>query len=196
MKIALSLGHWGKKSQPLDRGAVHNGWVEAHICAQLMVVAAKMLEREGHTVFMLAHDDYKNRQKFANRMRCDVFFALHMNSASSAGDYGLIYYDERGKLGKLFALLLAGEFEKQLPWDFRVEALGPSQRGFNNIKHTHMTALLLEPGFLNNSRHMRALTPLSFAMALTEGIKRFEKVTRIATTSQRSKIKRIFASKR
>jgi|Deesub1362A_J573_1020465.scaffolds.fasta_scaffold00533_17 N-acetylmuramoyl-L-alanine amidase len=177
MKIVFSLGHWGKKSKHCDRGAqgVH-GMLEAHKAGFLMMQTAIFLEKfYGHKVWLLCHDDYKKRQVFANKIKAELFVAWHLNWTQIPGNYGLVLYDKRGKISKEFARILAEECKKIFGYDFFFWSAQRNKRGFNNIKHTIMTAIIFEPGFVNNIHHMNKLNPRGLAEATDNTIKRIKK---------------------
>lgn len=171
-KVCLDLGHWGKKSQPLDRGAVYKDLVEAYEVLPIMLDVAKALELEGFVTFLLTYDDYKERNRFANEIDADAYFAFHLNSAERPGRYGLILFDERGAFSRLIAEILKVEFERVLPWEFKVKALRQGRRGFVQIKYTEMPALLLEPYFLNSEYQRKYFDLENFSCAFVSGLKK------------------------
>ena len=155
MKVALMLGHWGKRSRPKDRGATSGDAVEAHIAAKLLVASAIEIEKLGHEALMLTYDNYKEREEFANMMNSNFLFAFHLNSAEKPGNYGLILYDDRGPLNREYSKDLVFSLAKIFPYRWTVKPLGHGDRGFNNIEWAIMPAFIMEWGFVNNPDHVK-----------------------------------------
>ena len=187
MKVVLSLGHWGKTHNLVDRGAVfeckslmplgnHTKYVEAHMNLMYIAYIAVVLEENGYWVYPQTHGTYSERQTWANMILADIFFALHLNSAPEPGNYGLILYDQRGKKNEEYAGILAMEFAQILDWPFHVEPAQRWGRGFNNIRHTKMPAFILEPAFINNRRHMDKLRPDVYADIMLSALNKIKEV--------------------
>jgi len=169
-KVCLDLGHWGKRRRPLDRGAVYRDKVEAYEVVPIMLECAKALEREGYLAYLLTYGEYEERNKFANEIDADLYLAFHLNSAERPGKYGLILYDKRGCFSGFFAEVLKDEFERILPWKFKVKGIDKGDRGFVQIKFTEMPALILEPYFLNSEDQAKYFDKEDFAIALVAGV--------------------------
>ena len=158
MKVAIDLGHQGKRSRQTDRGAEHNGYIEADLTLEYAIVARKKLESLGHTTFLLAHENYSKRHAFCNDMNMDVHFQCHLNSPD--GRYALIIHSSQAG-DRCIALteIMSHQFKRWLgsiiskvdvlaikPDDNRYMCLNPGS-----------PSLILEPLFLKNEAHLKFL---------------------------------------
>lgn len=78
--IVIDPGHGGK-----DAGAVgHNKYREKVVVLQLSKKLRDLLVKRGYTVYMTRNNDtfveLRNRTKFANRKKADLFLSIHANS--------------------------------------------------------------------------------------------------------------------
>jgi len=153
MKIAISLGHWGKKDR--DRGAVWRGIKEAHLAARYMVELAIALEERGHQVWMLTYGSLYDRQRYANKLGADLYLECHLNYADKPGNYGLILYDARNPKNKGRAEKMAKMLTKKYGYTWKIKGIkSRKDRGSKCIWYTKMPAFILEPAFINNAETM------------------------------------------
>jgi len=136
-----------------------------------MVDAGIILDKE-HTVYLLCHGEYKEREIFASK-HCDVFFSFHLNWFDPHGRYGLLLYKKDDEKSKILADILAYKFTKVLGYPFKVWALKKGDRGFNNLMYLSIPGILLEPGFLNNPEHMRRINGEKIGKVLLWGLKKW-----------------------
>lgn len=156
MKIAIDIGHMGKKSRPNDRGAEYNGYVEADLALEYAVLARKLLESDGHQTFLLAHTNYTDRHAFCNTVDVDLHIQCHINSPD--GRYALlIHRDDASDSCITLTEIMSHQFKKWLgskiskvdvlsikPDDSRYVCLNPGS-----------PSLILEPLFLKNDTHLK-----------------------------------------
>lgn len=156
MRLALDIGHMGKKSRSGDRGAEYNGYVEADFALEYAVIARKLLEAAGHQTFLLAHDNYVARHAFCNNVKIDLHMQCHVNSPD--GRYALIIHSEdAGDNCIAFTEIMSYQLKKWLGstiskvdvWsikgdDKRYICLNPGS-----------PSIILEPLFLKNDTHLK-----------------------------------------
>ena len=149
-KIFLSAGHGG-----VDAGAVNKELKEKDINLQTLLKCKSELERHGVNVVCSRtkdeDDSVKEEVKEANASNADIAFSIHANAGGGDG-FEAFYYSSSAK-GKE----LAGLCEKY------VKALGQNSRGIKEgdklyfIKHTKMTAVLVESAFIDNAKDRTAV---------------------------------------
>ena len=149
MLIALDAGHGGS-----DPGAVYNGRQEKDDNLRLALAVGKILENSGvDVVYTRNNDIYETPFKKAtdaNTAGADYFISFHRNSGENAntasGVQNLIF----SKGGKSEAI--AEDIQRQLV-DLGFKDLGIVERpNLVVLKRTKMPAVLIETGFINNTR--------------------------------------------
>jgi N-acetylmuramoyl-L-alanine amidase len=143
-KVFLSAGHGGS-----DPGAVANGLYEKTINLNTLLECARELTRHGVTVVCSrttdVNDPVTQEVKEANSSGADLAVSFHTNAGG--GDGFEVFYHSSNTKGKTLAALC----EKH------VKSLGQNSRGLKTgdglyfIKHTSMTAVLVESFFVDNS---------------------------------------------
>ncbi|WP_304543042.1 N-acetylmuramoyl-L-alanine amidase family protein [Sulfurimonas microaerophilic] len=81
-RIVIDAGHGGK-----DPGAIgYKGYREKVVVLQIAKELNSILKARGYTVFMTRDDDkfirLRNRTKYANRKKADLFISIHANAVS------------------------------------------------------------------------------------------------------------------
>ena len=113
-----------------------------------MLSAYSHLEKAGHTVFILCHDNYSNRHEFCYRNNIDLHIQCHLNAGK--GNYGLILYRD---LAKDLAEIMGERLKKKLKLpNVKAQKLLSSTRGYACTLDS-IPSLLLEPMFLDNDDH-------------------------------------------
>lgn len=157
MRIALDIGHMGKKSSPADRGACNRNYREAELVLEYAVAAWKQLEHIGHTVYILCYDNYSKRQEFCDAIKADAHIQCHLNSAAAPGTYGLVVYRDDGHVdsAKLCSIVSRHLREGlgEVVSKFEVKSLTKESRGYECLK-PNMPSILFEPLFINNESHL------------------------------------------
>jgi N-acetylmuramoyl-L-alanine amidase len=157
-KIALDLGHAGKVKNPRDRGAVYNDTRESDLVLLYAISARSHLEKEGHIVYLLCHDEYRNRKRFCKDIGIELHMQLHLNSAEKPGKYSLVEYREANrKKCETLAKIIGTKFSNNLPVSKNViKTLKDKDRGYSCLMST-IPSLLIEPLFLNNKAHYKEM---------------------------------------
>lgn len=149
-KVFLSAGHGGT-----DAGAVNKELKEKDINLSTMLKCKSELERHGIKVVCSRtkdeNDPVTEEVKEANSSGADIAFSIHANAGGGDG-FEAFYYSTSAK-GKGLATIC----EKY------VKALGQNSRGVKVgdklyfIKHTKMTAVLVESAFIDNAKDRTAV---------------------------------------
>ena len=161
MKIALSLGHWGKFSRPHDRGATGTDdqgklAVEAWEALPLLVEVALRLEHQGHEVLLLTYGNYSHRNRAANAWGAELYLEFHLNAGG--GRYSMVLYDARGgDVRQSQALELAKAMSQAMGnGAYKAVSTQENGRGHHNISKVKAPAFILEPAFIDNPGQLRA----------------------------------------
>lgn len=156
MRVAIDIGHVGKRSRPEDRGAEHLGYMEANLVFDYATVARKHLELLGHTAFILAHDNYVKRHEFCDSVKVDVHVQCHLNSPD--GRYALILLSTDASDSCIaFAEIMSHHFKKWLgSLISKVDVLPIKADDRRYIcLNPGSPSLILEPLFLKNDSHLK-----------------------------------------
>jgi len=103
--------------------------------------------------------NYSWRQKQANQDKCAAYVEHHFNAAANPNSgysmvvTGKLASDTSKNWGRLYANLVAQEFEVPVGGTGGILVGGYNGRGNGNLKHTKMPAILLEPLFVSNPQH-------------------------------------------
>jgi len=180
MKVAIDIGHMGKKSRQDDRGAEYNGYEETDLVLEYAIVARKRLEALGHTTFLMAHENYINRHAFCNDVKVDVHFQCHLNSPD--GRYALLLHSEdAGERCINLAEIMSHQFKRWLGSTIsKVDVLaikGDDKRYI--CLNPGSPSLILEPLFLKNDAHLKFMLHeeglVMIGMAIAEAIHEWSK---------------------
>lgn len=178
--IVVDAGHGGK-----DPGATSNGYNEKDINIDVAKRVQSQLENEGYTVVMTRNSDtavnIMNRPKIANESDAHVFLSIHANSSLNTESEGIeSLYAPRD--------LTSVKYDAQYPLVKAVhteliKATGMFDRGIKQrpdlivLKHTEMSAALVELGFMSNEKDLELLQTDSYkqscANGIVEGIKKY-----------------------
>lgn len=156
MKIALDIGHMGKRNRPDDRGATFNGYREADLALDYTIIMRKLLENSGHTTIILSHDNYSKRHDYAKDQNCDLHMQSHVNSPD--GRYALIECRADASESCLtLTEIMSHQLKRWLgPVISKVEVkkLKGDDRGYGCLM-ADTPSLLLEPLFIRNEAHLK-----------------------------------------
>ena len=168
MHIVLDPGHGGK-----DPGALGpNGTQEKAQTLWLALMLRMELERYGHTAYLTRWDDkelsLQRRCDIANKEGADVFVSLHFNGHENPQANGCeTYHFPSSGTGQR----LARHVQTEMLYAVRNRDRGVKAGNFYVLRHTSMTAILVEPTFLTNyeeemwSRDTKNLAKLSAGIA-------------------------------
>ena len=182
--VIFDRQHYGKPTGG-DLGAAydldHDGTVEDHereanLTPRYYLPAKKLLEEQGHTVYVLDQGWYSARHREARRLailhayqRC-VYVACHVNAGASGSNrpYSLVISDERSRYGRHIAAEVSSAIrDAEIPGlDRCITREGtPTEwtNGLNTIKGIYegpnnIAGICFEPYFLDNHRHHYAST--------------------------------------
>lgn len=186
-KLALDIGHKYKTHDPTDRGALHNGLVEADVVEHYIRKAAQDLNGvtvAGRVLEVFTPDpaknilvgDYITRENWANDNKVEVYVAGHLNAGG--GHYGLVYhngFDLASEMASIFADFLYREFSGQIK-PVKNELLTREERGYVILKALKCPGLLLEPAFIDNEVHwagLKADWPDRIASVIVRYVKKY-----------------------
>lgn len=164
--IMLDPGHGGK-----DGGASGNSIVEKLINLDIALKLRDLLEEQGAVVVMTRSSDIKvellERSGMANVLIPDAIVCIHSNSVISPAPNGTeTFYFNNEELSKE----LASAIHKSL-----VDRIGLANRGifkkeYHMIKETYSPSVLIEVGFLSNSKDASMLSDDAFRTKAATGI--------------------------
>lgn len=146
LKICIAAGH---TKSGAGSGAVYGKYKESEITREVASELIVQLRRKGHNVInatidkALTQNDYLRKQvNIANESNADIFICIHVNAG---GGYGCETYTWKGQKVNQ-AVKICEEMNK----------LGFYNRGIKDgsglyvIKHTKMTAILIELFFIDD----------------------------------------------
>jgi hypothetical protein len=99
--------------------------------------------------------DYQERQESANAEKCVAYVEQHFNSGRESDGYSAVVTaqnaSEKSKeWGRAYAKAIAREFDCEVGGDDGIAVGGFGGRGDENLSHTNMPAILLEPLFASD----------------------------------------------
>lgn len=186
--IILDVQHMGKPKSPFSRGGKNDdGDYESDLALKYAICIRERFLVAGYKTFLMTHGSYQERHAWANRY-CDpktsLYLACHINSGG--GRYPLVEYTVSAMpQTKKLAKLIANKFTEKLtpletdpayPYFDPAQAweLTPTSRGWVCIAQTIMSALILEPLFIDNPQHLEvAKKPFAVARAVFEAVEEF-----------------------
>lgn len=168
--VVLDAGHGGKSA-----GAVNGKYYEKTAALAIAKkVGAKLKERGFEVRYTRTKDVYftlAERCRMANKWNADAFVSIHLNAAANKEAHGA----ETWRYEKVGAHTrkLADNVQAEL-----VGVTGAKNRGvktttaFYVLKHTKMSALLVECGFISNDEECAKLFDGKYQDKIAEGIAR------------------------
>jgi len=167
--IVIDPGHGGK-----DPGATSSNlkMKEKDVVLDVSLKLKKLLENEGFKVYLTREDDnyigLYDRSTIANELGADAFVSVHANAHSNSKVEGVqvLYYPNDGRDNKTFAAMTRDSLVREL----KTPDKGIIQRPkLVVIRETKMPAVLLELGFLTNSREENLLSQKEYRQKCAEG---------------------------
>ena len=172
-RVVIDAGHGGH-----DSGAQNGAVLEKHLALDVSRRLGRYLNRRGIKTTYTRGTGFVSLNKrvaIANRYSDAIFVSIHFNSASNRGATGIetFYYTPQSEL--LAHLVQANMIHKTR----RVDR-GVKHRGFRVIRGPRGPSILVEGGFLSNSRECRRCIDKvhrqKLAEAIGHAIIRFRKV--------------------
>jgi len=169
--IILDPGHGGK-----DEGARVRSCIEKQLTLRTSYLTKRHLEALGYKVVMTRARDIflplGTRVQRANRRTHSIFISVHYNSASSPSAKGIeIYYYGKGlQTRRTFSRELASSVLDQIIRETKGTSRGTKVGNFQVIRETVMPAILVEAGFITNSKERALVGTQSYLDKLAKGI--------------------------
>ena len=151
--VVIDPGHGGK-----DKGAYWGGVRESTLNLKVANKLEALLKKRGIRTVMTRRSDVfvslQGRVAIANRYRNAVFVSIHFNASTNTSIKGAeTYY--WGNTGRI----IAGAIQRRLPARVETRNRGARRHGFTVLTQTRCPAVLVECGFISNSRErMRCST--------------------------------------
>jgi len=168
LKIAIDIGHHSSA----ERGAAAIGDEKAmvrDVGARLM----KRLADSGYEVLLVSpenaactNDSLRKRVEAANRWKADLFVSIHMNAGGGNGAEVWIG-SERGRYVAEKVVRSIGSLGFR---DRGVKVQGRDGKGLYVLRHTRMTAILVEGCFVDSRTDMQLYDPERMACAIGRGL--------------------------
>jgi len=162
--VVIDPGHGG------DVGGATEGRVfEKHLNFDVARRLEIQLQRRGYkTILTRTRDEFislAQRSNIANRTRDSIFVSIHFNSAYRTSAYGIetFYYSYQGSQ-------LATRVHASVCRKLRPENRGVKKGTFAVLHHTKCPAILVEGGFLSNSKERERCLQPWYRQALAESI--------------------------
>lgn len=174
LTVILDPGHGGR-----DRGAVWGGVRESDLNLKTAFKAKANLESAGYRVVMTRTSDsyvsLSRRAAIANSYRNAIFVSIHYNATRETWVGGA----ETFYAGSKRSRYLATSIQRNLASRCQVRNRGTHFRKFTVLRQTHCPAILVECGFISNSRERSRCNTSAFqsnaARAISDGIKRYDR---------------------
>jgi N-acetylmuramoyl-L-alanine amidase len=162
--VVIDPGHGGD-----DGGATEGRVFEKHLNFDVARRLEIQLQRRGfRTILTRTRDEFislSQRSNIANRTRDSIFVSIHFNSAYRTSAYGIetFYYNYGG-------YQLASRVHSSVCRKLRPEDRGVKKAAYSVLRNTKCPGILVEGGFLSNSKERdRCLQPW-YRQALAESI--------------------------
>jgi len=165
MLVVLDAGHGGH-----DTGAIGSHTLEKDVNLDIILRTGRLLETAGARVLYTRQDDtfipLDDRPGLANTHAADLFIAVHCNSTTVRNSCsGTQTYYNTPQSAPLAAAIQSEEVNSiDLPNG------GVRTANFLVIRKSHMPAVLVEIGFLNNTKEEALLNTPAFRQRAAEGI--------------------------
>ncbi len=163
-RVIIDAGHGGH-----DRGAQTSGVYEKHLALDTAFRLKRYLNKRGIRTTMTRSSNrfisLDQRVAIGNRYRDAVFVSIHYNSAYNKAATGIetFYYTSRSGY-------LAGIVQYNLIHKLRAKNRGVKHRGFRVIRNARNPAILVEGGFLSNSRERRKCLSPTYRQKVAEAV--------------------------
>jgi N-acetylmuramoyl-L-alanine amidase len=151
--VIIDPGHGGR-----DKGAYWGGVPESRLALKVALEVEKLLKKRGIKTVMTRRSDgfvsLGGRAAIANRHRSAVFVSIHFNASTNTSIKGAetFYWSSSGRR-------IAHQIQRRLAPRVQVRNRGIHRRGFTVLTQTRCPAVLVECGFISNSRErMRCST--------------------------------------
>lgn len=171
--IVVDAGHGGT-----DSGARSGKVFEKDIVLKVCGYLTEELTKLGAKVIKTRPDDkfveLKERSRIANDANADLFISVHVNSntVANSASGSITFYHKTSSLGNVLAIAIEDQFKKlgRLP----IKGAWSDQRiynsGFAVLRNSRMPGVLVETGFINNSKDRSVLVTDAYQRQLAKAI--------------------------
>lgn len=162
--VIIDPGHGGH-----DRGASHGLVYEKHLALDTALRLEHYLKQKGIRTKMTRRSDVfislPGRASFGNRYSNSIFVSVHYNHTWKRDPSGLetFYYGSEGKK-------LATHVQSGISRKLNTPNRGVKYARFYVIRHSKHPAILVECGFVSNSRERARMKKAWYRQSLAEGI--------------------------
>lgn len=171
--IYLDPGHGA-----LDFGAVikRPHVEEKKLCLLTAHYTKRFLEQLGYRVSLTRSRDIyvplEKRAKLANRFKAGLYISIHYNSCPNPAIDGIeiYYYDKPGARKTVSSKRLAGKVLTQMLTKTKARSRGVKRGNFLVIRETKMPAILVEAGFMTNTKERNKIRQRKYLLMLSKGI--------------------------
>ena len=165
IKVCINGGH----CLGIDPGALGSKTTEADITQKLMRLTAEYLKQAGCDVMTVQSPRLADICQVANDWGADIFVSIHCNASETRkakGTETFAYYGSRE------GDALAHRIQSQIVTSLATANRGVKEAGFYVLKHTKMTAALVETAFIDNKGDEQLLLDRAddFARAIARGV--------------------------
>ena len=144
--VIIDPGHGGR-----DKGAYWGGVRESHLNLKVANKLESLLKKRGIRTVKTRRSDVfvslASRAAIANRYRSAVLVSIHFNAHTNTRVRGAetFYWGSTGRM-------IAGAIQRRLPARVQVINRGIHKKGYTLLMQTNCPAVLVECGFISNSR--------------------------------------------
>jgi N-acetylmuramoyl-L-alanine amidase len=173
--IVIDAGHGGQ-----DQGAESKGGTklfEKNMALTTAHFLNNYLKGYGYHTLMTRTDDtfisLKDRSKFANEKKSNLFISVHYNGAESKKAEGIeVYYYKGGEdeARVVKSKLLAGKVLDSVIAQTQGKSRGVKHGDFSVIRETKMPAILVEGGFMTNDSEVSKIREAAYMKKIAWGI--------------------------
>lgn len=174
--IVIDAGHGGK--DPGAQSIKAPKYQEKSLTLATALMTSKFLQQMGYRTALTRTDDVfvslQNRAMFANKLRPKLFVSIHYNAAvnNKAEGIEIYYYDDSEKNAKrtTASKALGQTILKALAKSTKAKMRTVQHGDYAVIRETHMTAVLVEGGFLTNPKEREKLLDKKYLRKIAFGI--------------------------
>jgi N-acetylmuramoyl-L-alanine amidase len=173
--IFIDPGHGGEDygTNTLEKPKVY----EKNLTLSTAKLVYQYLKKRGYRVVMTREGDQtvslKERASLANKGKAALFVSIHYNSAPNRSADGIeVYYfkSENDRIRSLKSKMLAEDMLRRCCSSTGAKVRGVKHGNFAVIRDTNMPAILIEGGFLTNSKEQENIRTAHYQRALSQAI--------------------------
>ncbi|MGM0439913.1 MAG: N-acetylmuramoyl-L-alanine amidase family protein [Chlamydiota bacterium] len=166
--IIIDPGHGGK-----NLGAQGNKgqYIEKNLNLTTAYMLKKHLHKMGYSTLMTRNNDtfisLSKRAKIANKTKAQVFVSIHYNWAPTPEAEGIeVFYFRKSSSGRK----LAQNTLDKIITSTQVPSRGIKPSNFYVLRNTKMPAILVEGGFLSNSKDLKRVADPNYLNLIAWGV--------------------------